>query len=195
MVGVFLLMASVFAPPVATADQEKAIAAAIAKLESPRFAVREKAAKDLEELGAIAKPALRSAFSHKDWEVRGRAETIFARLVEAEASSLWPMPFIDSFWWDPAKRNYVSCEPFPEQVWFLNKAGRDARPYRNYRLATDAWVRTKLGDGANPRGLRLILAELHRRDEQFIGWSCTSWPGDVSAIPVVNWQEYIAAGK
>lgn len=60
----------------------------IANLDGERFEVREKAAKDLEELGDSAGPALREVLESKpSLEVRRRVERLLARLDERELSA------------------------------------------------------------------------------------------------------------
>jgi dipeptidyl aminopeptidase/acylaminoacyl peptidase len=70
-------------PRPATADEKK-IAALIADLDNDSFDVREKATKDLQELGKTAEPALRRAMAASpSAEARARMEKLLAKLGDA----------------------------------------------------------------------------------------------------------------
>lgn len=183
-------IACLFATPAPTTLEADQAAALVAKLGHPRFAVREKASKDLAAMGVSARIALRDAFKSADAETANRAHAIDAKIVDGLADSLWPWPFIDAHWYDTEARWYsqpidMTC------IDFLQTAGPDGRPWHHYRIATGAWIKEKLNAGAGVKGLRMLLAEMHRRDAVFIG---TQPPRDDEQDPpwAVDWQTYLA---
>ena len=189
----FLYIAALFLPPAPSPADERAIAEQIVRLGNNRFAVREQAAKKLEAFGTVARVPLMRACRAKDAETANRAAAIFGRIVDAECNGLWPWPFADAAWWDTAARSY-SQPRCPVLVAHLDAVGRDGRPWHHYRLATGAWVRERLAAGVGVRGMRLILAEMHRRDASFIG-TTTARADEDDPPQVVDWEEYLAGSK
>src|SRR5215216_5874554 len=62
------------------------VEAAVAKLAAPRYAEREKAARDLEAIGEPALKALKAAQASADEEVRARAKVLVDKIELAERS-------------------------------------------------------------------------------------------------------------
>lgn len=182
--------------PSPTSAERAQIHKAVLGLSSRRFAEREQSAKRLMEFGPKARHQLEPAAKgyYVDAEVMSRAGAIIEKIVEVEVAALWPMPYADAFWYDRTAKSYsLDREPFRVQEALLDMTGRDGRPWGNYRIACESWVRSQVRNGAPVRLLRPMLAELHRRDAVFIG---TLNIGKDEANPpvAVDWEAY-ARGK
>jgi HEAT repeat protein len=74
--------------PAAVADQvtvdQQTVQQLVEQLAEASFAVRQRTARRLEELGPIVKPALVAALQHPDAEVRHRARRILTRVLEVD---------------------------------------------------------------------------------------------------------------
>ena len=192
MVPFALFAFAIFADPAPSAEQSKAIAGCIEALQSQRFAVREKATKELIGFGSIAKPALRKAMQSKDGETSERAGLALARIIDAEVQSLYPMPFLDALYYDPDQKTYrCSNKVYDWCQRYFETTGRDSRPWHKYRMASEVMVRDQLANGASVRFLRIVLANMHARDEVFIGTQAPAGDDEFDPPTVVDWREYL----
>lgn len=179
--------------PQPTATDQAACEKLIAQLGSPRYVVRENAARDLSKLGSSAKPSLAKATANPDAEIANRCRSIRATIIQAEADGLSPMPFIDAIWYDAGKKSYqYDHEKHAHFRQHLNSVGADGRPWDNYRWATYTWTTEQLNRGASPKMLRPILAAMHAKDEVFINQS-PPMPDELNPPTVVDWRAYLLA--
>ena len=143
----------------------------IPQLGSRKFDERESASKQLAKLGPGALPQIRAAATHKDPEIAARANFLIDAFIEKEIAALGKMPCIDGAWYDEADHAYrteftvYGMIGWDQLEGYLASVGRDAWPWDNYREATRLWAVDRLADGMQPRVLRLILAEMDRRDK------------------------------
>jgi hypothetical protein len=143
------------------------VSADIAKLSHVRFAVREAAQKRLVEVGRAALPSLRSV-NAADAETAARVAAAVAAILDAEVETLRPLPELDSIWWDGQTQWYRESLAPPGMLARISALGRDGPPYANFFAATEGWVRDCLGAGMSPWVLRMFLAEMRRKDGQFL---------------------------
>lgn len=189
-----LLFALFFdAPP--TPEQVLEIDAQVKRLGHARYAVREAAAKKLVEIGSPAKGRVLAATMGRDPEVARRATVIVESIAEAEVKDLYPMPQIDSFWFDVSRKDYCEHGPMFEQLHpVLRGVGRDSCPWPNYYHATELAVRKWLAEGASRKQLRFVLAAMHYRDSVFLSTKPAVYMGS-PLPPAVDWKAYLEAGR
>ncbi len=187
--GAFALFLLLVCPQPAPADRAE-IVKMIENLSHDRYAVRERATVELAKR-KNAKPVLLAAISkHRDPETVARCRKIVHSIAKAEADGLNPMPYIDAHWYNVATKSYQPEAKHAGLKAYLDAVGADGRPWRNYRWATYAWVQDRLEAGLSPMAMRFVLAELHARDEVFIGQSPPR-EDEVNPPVVVDWREYL----
>lgn len=163
----------------------------VGNLGHARYAVREHASRKLVALRAVG--ALRQATRSPDPETAKRAEAALTAVVDAEVERLRPLPELDAAWRDCDRHVYDYGHAPPAMYAVLRAsldAPCDAAPWAAYYRACEWWVRARLGEGMSPALLRLILADLHRRDADFLGRA-----GDVGRALVVDAAAYARAGR
>lgn len=177
--------------PAPTADESKIIATEVKNLSHARFAIRERASRALLKIGSPAKVSLRRAMlTNEDTEVVDRAKAIFWRIAEKEVESLYPLPYIDSLWYDKERKTYNSKMSGYVFRSYLDIVGRDGPPWHKYREATVLLTRKWIADGLNPAFVRIIFAELHARDAVFIS-TCHISANEKDPPIAVDPKEYL----
>ena len=160
----------------------------VGNLGHARFVVREHATRKLIELRAVG--ALRQATHSPDPETAKRAEAALTAVVDAEVEALRPLPELDAAWRDVERHVYDYGHAPPELYAVLHvslETPCDPAPWAAYYRACEWWVRARLQAGTSPRLLRLILADLHRKDADFLRSA-----GDVGKALVVDPEAYLA---
>jgi hypothetical protein len=164
---VVLLLAPLMDPPPPPAEAGR-LAAFVGNLNHPRYVVREQASKRLVEAGGTAKGVLRSAAASGDPETAARAKACLEAVVGVELEALRPFPEIDAAWYSVPDHTYSLPRPPDMSAHLRAVGGGSPFPWDTYFQACENWSREKLTAGTSPRLLRLILAEMHRRDGWFI---------------------------
>lgn len=153
---------------------EPDVSAWVGNLGHARYVVREHAMKKLSETNAARQ--LIAATHSPDAETSRRAAVALGAIVEREAAALEPVPEIDAAWRDVRSHTYDHAHAPPDMYAHLTAATAQGstlspRPYANFYAATRAWVRQQLTHGTSAPLLRLVLAEMHRRDADFLARS------------------------
>jgi len=154
---------------------EPDVSAWVGNLGHARYVVREHAMKRLSETNAARQ--LIAATHSPDAETSRRASVALGAIVEREAAALEPVPEMDSAWRDVTGHYYDASKAPPAMQECLVAAfvtpvsDPNPVPYRAYYAATRAWVRQQLAHGTSAPLLRLVLAEMHRRDADFLARS------------------------
>jgi hypothetical protein len=165
MCGAGLGIVALFFLPAPTPAEAARLGPAVRQLASPRYAVRQAAARTLVELGPVAKPALVRAAGSADAEVVHLAQTALLAIADGELEALAPFPEIDAAWFNVKTREYDA--PVPALEAYLDAVGKDGYPFANYRRACRWAVRDLLAAGLPAGYLRLWLADLHEKDAVF----------------------------
>jgi len=157
----------------------------IGRLGHVRFSVRELATARLSRADWSATPLLRDAARSPDPETAQRAAAALGMIVERELTALRPLPEIDAAWRIPSRHCYDErLAPKPMAACLTSALSDGVPPDRHfaaYYRACERWVRGKLTEGASPRLLRLLLADMHRRDADFLKGSHDSLIVDAGA--------------
>lgn len=180
---VFLLLGSIStaaAPPGQSAHHY------IEQTGSEIFVQRQQASAALEAMGpSIYMAVNKAALTHKDAEVRKRCRDVAAKLRRERINQFGEMPYIDSLWYDPGKgfqsafvtlpgtlsKRLTTAAPkldYNRAVRYLDRVGRDSRPYTNYRMAMELLVGDLLEEGVNDRLIQEVVTELVKRDRAYL---------------------------
>lgn len=150
--------------------------AAVDRLGSDDYRVRERASEALAAAGPSAKPALLKAAQSDDPEVRDRASRLLARLHNQRVNSFRPFPPIDGLWYcdrefryvygsdekgGPCAENHKKYGKYLQAAKGLSSADGD---YPQYRRATRILVEDWIAEGKSDEWIRTQLADMTRRD-------------------------------
>lgn len=144
-------------------------AALVPVLGSEDFAARAAAYATLDAWGDAALPVLRRHADHPDIEVRRAVTELLCAGKRRALERLAPYPCIDALWYDTRFQGYdADLLTYPLAVRYLDARGRDPYPYRQYAYATIDLISDLLDAGVPECVLRVLLAEMRRRDGMFL---------------------------